>query len=72
MSKYTFEEYLSFIENQLGIQLLDYQKYILEKAYNYECVYFIPARTMWKENLFQAQKILKELMEKDDENEKHF
>lgn len=65
MAKYTFEEYLSFIEDQLGIQLLDYQKYILEKIYNSEYVYFIPARTMCRENLFQAQKILKELIEEE-------
>lgn len=40
----TFEDCLAFIENQLGVQLLDFQKDVLKKLYDNENYVIIYAR----------------------------
>lgn len=44
MTKPTFEDALTFIQDELGITLYDYQKYLLRYWWNGEEIYFLPAR----------------------------
>lgn len=66
MAKYTFEEYLSFVEGELGIQLLSWQKLVLQKIYNGEYGYYMPGRTTGRVITYEASKRLKELMKEED------
>ena len=66
-SKPTFEGCLDFIENKLGIQLLSWQRDFLQKIYNGEYAYYMLGRGTGKKVAFEAQKILKELMEEEND-----
>ena len=44
MTKPTYEQTLTFIENELGIQLFDCQKELLRGVCENKEVYFLPAR----------------------------
>jgi hypothetical protein len=59
-----FEEYLSFIENQLEVKLFDWQKVILYKLYNGEYPIVKGIRS-GKFALYQAAQMLKEEIEKE-------
>ena len=59
-----FEEYLSFIENQLEVKLFDWQKVILRKLYNGEYPIVQGIRS-GKFVLYQAAQMLKEELEKE-------
>jgi hypothetical protein len=72
MTKYTFEDYLSFIEDKLGLQLLSWQKDFLQKMYNGEYDCYMSGRGIGKTVAYKAGEILKELMNKENNNEKHF
>ena len=69
MTKPTFEDCLTFIENELGIQLLDCQKCILQKMYENKQYYFGPARRIGITTLDKAMILLEEL-KKENENER--
>lgn len=66
MSKYTFEDCLSFIEDKLGLKLLSWQKDFLQKIYNGEYGRYMSGRGTGKKVAYEAQKILKELMEEEN------
>lgn len=59
--KKTFEDYLYFIERQLGLQLLSYQKEMLRKLYENEHYYFLPGGTYGRETYLNAAKLLDEM-----------
>ena len=63
--KLTFEDYLAFIENKLGLQLLDCQKEMLKKICENKTCYYIPARGCgW--SMFNAARILLEALKKEN------
>ncbi len=68
-SKPTFEGCLDFIEDKLGIQLLSWQKDFLQKIYNGEYGCYMLGRGTGKRVAYEAGKILKELMEEENNNE---
>lgn len=58
----TFEDCLSFIENQLGVQLLAWQKEALQKIYENELYYYIPGgRGCGKTTFVKAAQLLEEI-----------
>lgn len=67
MSNYkpTFEQYLNFIEGQLDIRLLDWQKTILREVYNGKHIMYTGMRN-GKMVLYKAARILKEEMDRDN------
>lgn len=65
----TFEDYLSFIEDELGIQLLDWQKEFLQQIYNGKTPYYMPGRAIGRKTVGKAEKILNKLMAKENSNE---
>jgi hypothetical protein len=55
-SKKPFEDYLDFIENDLGYQFFDYQKALLRKVYECEHFYYCTNRfddTHWLYDTFR-------------------
>ena len=67
MTKRTFEQYLSFIENTLDVKLLDWQKTILRSIYNGERPIFTGFRS-GKTVLYKSARMLKEEMDRDNGN----
>ena len=65
--KKPFEDYLTFIENELGVKLLCWQKTALEAIYNGYCPYISGVRG-GKMVMERAAKLLKEEMEQDTGN----
>ena len=61
----TFEDCLSFIENELGLQLLSCQKEMLQKLYENEHYYFLPGRAYGIETFLKAAKLLEEMKEEN-------
>jgi hypothetical protein len=59
--KKTFEDCLSFIENELGLQLLTCQKEMLQKLYENEYYYFLPGRAYGRETFLKAAELLEEI-----------
>ena len=59
--KIPFEDYLSFIEDSLGIQLLSYQKEMLQKLYENKYYYFLPYKDYGKTILLTTAKLLEEM-----------
>ena len=58
----TFEDYLAFIENQLGIYLLSWQKEALRIAYENKPYYYIsPGRFCGRTVFKKATKLLEEI-----------
>lgn len=57
----TFEDCLTFIENKLGLQLLDCQKEMLQKLYENEHYYFLPGRDYGRIIFLTAAKLLGEM-----------
>ena len=66
--KKPFEDYITFIENELGCKLLDWQKQILRNEYEgkHYCYHF--GRISGKYVLYRAAKLLKEEMDRDTGN----
>lgn len=66
ISKKPFEDYLSFIEHELGCKLLDWQKAILQNEYagKHYCYHF--GRISGKYVLYRAAQILEEEMARDN------
>ncbi len=67
VKKYTFEEYLSFIEDKMDIKLFDWQKEVLRMIHEgktYCCISGMPrcGLTVFKD----TTKLLKELMEEEN------
>lgn len=67
-NKTTFEDCRDFIENQLGLQLLDCQKEMLQKLYKNEHYYFLPGRAYGIATFLKAAELL-EGMKKENNNE---
>ena len=65
-----FENYLAFIESELNIQLLPYQKEILRKVYEGKQVYYMPARYRDRCITLQGLELLTNLMNKENVYEK--
>ena len=65
--KKPFETYLNFIENELGVQLLCWQKMALHAIYDGHYPYISNIRN-GKVIMYQAAKLLKEEMERDAGN----
>jgi hypothetical protein len=57
----TFEDCLAFIENELDLQLLAYQKEMLQKLYENEHYYFLPGRDYGRTIFLTAAKLLEEM-----------
>lgn len=69
MTKPTYEVCLAFIENELGIQLLDCQKDLLKQTLESETYYFLPSRFYGRRLYLENLKLLSELLIKENENE---
>ena len=54
----TFEDCLAFIEHELGIKLLSYQKTLLYEIYEGKQIYYMPARGSNKRILSQSIELL--------------
>lgn len=72
-----FEEYLDFIENKLGIQLLDWQKVVLQARCEGTPIYYYPSRGMGRDTVMHALKILEaielgELLSELDHKENNY
>ena len=65
----SFEDYLDFIENKLGCQLLDYQKIILRNEYEGKHYYYYGGRICGVQLLLEANRILKEEMNKENNHD---
>lgn len=65
----TFEDYLDFIENTLGCQLLDYQKIILRNEFEGKHYYYYGGRKYGLQLLLEANHILKEEMNKENNHD---
>jgi hypothetical protein len=65
----TFEDCLGFIENTLGCKLLDYQKIILRNTYEGKHYWYYPGRKYGLQLLLEANRILKEEMNKENDND---
>ena len=63
--KYTFEDCLSFIEDKLGVQLLSWQKDLLQRTYNGEYGFYITGRSYGGLIAYEATKMLKELIKEE-------
>lgn len=66
MTKLTFEDALTFIENELGIQLLYWQQWALQKMYENHPYYFIPARGIGITTLNKAMILLEEFKKENE------
>lgn len=64
----TFKEYLTLIENELGIKLLAWQKDALQDMYENRPVYYRPARGIGMTTLEKAVLLLTEF-KKENEND---
>lgn len=67
--KKSFEEYIDFIENELGLQLLAYQKEMLQRLYENEHYYFLPGRDYDRTVFINAAKLLEEIKKEKIQNE---
>lgn len=54
----TFEGCLAYIEDELGITLLDWQKEFLQAVYECRPLYYYPSRGMGRGTVMHALKIL--------------
>ena len=66
--KTTFEDYISFIENQLGIEFLAYQKEVLQMTYERQH-YFIPFTSSYERFYLGGLKLLAQTIIKENDNE---
>ena len=57
-----FEDCLEYIECQLNLRLLDYQREVLRMVYENKCLYYIPSRHFGRTHLMRAAKLLEELL----------
>lgn len=72
MTKPTYEDALTFIENKLGIQLLQFQKEVLRIMYeNYPCYSYMIHNYKGKSITTEAAKLLNQLLTKENEDEIH-
>ena len=62
----TFENYLTFIENELNVQLLPYQKEILKMVYEGKQFYYTPARYRDRCITLQGIELLTGLMNEEN------
>ena len=65
MNKPTFEQCLTYIETELGHQLLDWHKEYLKLLYQYQNVYIMPARVNGITVARKAEKLLKEFLKEN-------
>lgn len=63
--KKPFEDYLTFIENELGCKLLDWQKQVLRNEYEGKHYHYHFGRISGKYVLLEASRMLKEEMNRD-------
>lgn len=60
--RYTFKEYLAYIEITLGCRLLDWQKEILRNFYNGKDWYYMPSRCSGRKIAYKALELLEKIM----------
>lgn len=60
-----FEDYLDFLENDLGCKLFDYQKELLRKTYEDKRLYYCTNRYSDTHWLYNIMRKLKEEMNRD-------
>jgi hypothetical protein len=65
MTKPTFEDALLFIENELDIQLLQFQKEILRIMFEKENSYFVPSRFCGRRLYLENLKLINQLLTKE-------
>lgn len=54
----TFEGCLAYIEDELGVTLLDWQKEVLQAVYERRPAYYFPSRGCGRDTVMHALKIL--------------
>lgn len=59
-----FETYLSFVENELGVKLLCWQKMVLRSIYDGHCPYISGMRG-GKDIMYRSARLFKEEIERD-------
>jgi hypothetical protein len=64
--KKTFEDYLGFIETQMNVELLDWQKTILRECYDKPKLYYCCNRWSDMHWCYEALRLLSEEMDRDD------
>lgn len=64
--KKPFEEYLAFLENDLGYQFFEYQKALMRQVYEGKQVYYCGNRYCNTHWLYDAMRKLKEEMARDN------
>ena len=64
--KKPFEDYLSFLENDLGYQFFEFQKALMREVYEDKHLYYCVNRYHGKHWLYDAMRKLKEEMDRDD------
>ena len=65
-SKRPFEEYLAFLENDLGYQFFDFQKALRRQVYEGKHVYYCANRYCNTHWLYDAMRRLKEEIDRDN------
>lgn len=66
--KKPFEDYLSFLENDLGYQFFDFQKALLREVYEGKRYYYCANRYTDTHWLYDVMRKLKEEMDRDNES----
>lgn len=69
MTKPTYEDALLFIENELGIQLLQFQKEFLRMMFEKETSYFVPSRFCGRRLYLENFKLINQLLTKENDND---
>lgn len=70
-TKRTYEDFLFFAENQLGIRFLEWQKDVLRKVYENKPLYYRPARGIGMTTLEKAVMLLEVFKEDEVSNEQN-
>lgn len=66
--KKPFEEYIAFLENDLGYQFFESQKALMRQVYEGKHVYYCANRYCNTHWLYEAMRRLKEEMDRDNGN----
>ena len=66
--KKSFEDYLDFLERDLGYQFFDYQKALLRQVYEGKNLYYCGNRYVGTHWLYDTMRKLKEEMDRDEGN----
>ena len=66
--KKPFEDYLDFLENDLGYQFFDFQRALLRQVYEDKHLYYYGNRYIGTHLLYDAMQKFKEEMDRDEGN----